>query len=150
MIGQAHIVPRFARCRGSERPIFVREFCVRNAPLVIAIPGDDGIARMRAYRALGRSHNAFDIREANLDLALEFPSFDTLRVAGNFGGESDLAAAAKYQRIVSIVVLPTLGIIHNAAAEGLGACLLILADLDPPVRSGFYFVHGRVTSLIES
>jgi hypothetical protein len=97
----------------------VREFCLGYSPLVIAIPSDDGIPRMCAYRALGRSHGTFDVCEANLDLALEFSSLDTLRVAGNFGRESALAAAAKYQRIVSIVVLSTLGIIHNAAAEGL-------------------------------
>ncbi len=125
------------------------EFRVGYAPLMIAIAGDDGIARMRTYRALGSSHDAFDVREANFDLALEFSSLDTVRVAGNLGRESGLAAAAKYQRIESIVVLSTPGIIHNAAAEGLGACLLILADLDPPVRSGFDFVQGCVTSLIE-
>ena len=111
-------MPRFSRRRGRQRPVFVREFCVGHAPLMIAIPGDNGIAGMCAYRALGCAHGAFDVCEANFNLALEFSSFDTLRVAGNFRRESGLAAAAKYQRILSIVVLSALGIIHNAAADG--------------------------------
>jgi len=86
--------------------------------MVTAVACQDRIPRMRLNRPLGRSHDAGNVREANLYRAFEFSRFDTLWMAGNLGRESALSAAAKYQRMASYVVLLAAGIIHNAAAGG--------------------------------
>jgi hypothetical protein len=53
--------------------------------MVAAVARQDGIPGMRLNGALGRSYGAGDVREANLDLALEFSCLDMLRVAGYLG-----------------------------------------------------------------
>lgn len=53
--------------------------------MVPAVARQDGIAGMRLNGALGCSYDAGDVREANLDLALEFSRLDMPRVAGNLG-----------------------------------------------------------------
>jgi hypothetical protein len=53
--------------------------------LVSAVARHDGIAGMRLNGALGCSYDAGDVREANLDLALEFSCLDMPRMAGYLG-----------------------------------------------------------------
>jgi hypothetical protein len=53
--------------------------------MVTAVSRQDGIPGMRLNGALRRSYDAGDVREANLDLAFEFPCLDMLRVAGYLG-----------------------------------------------------------------
>src|ERR1700719_2391113 len=118
MVRQAHVMPGLAGDGWRYGPGFVRKFCVRHPPVMTAVACQDRIPRVRLNRALGRSHGAGSVREANLYLALEFSRLDTLWMAGNLGRESVLSAAVKYQRLAPSVVLLAAGIIHNAAAGG--------------------------------
>jgi hypothetical protein len=74
--------------------------------MVAAVARQDCIPGVCLDRALGRADNAGNVCEVNQNLAFELPCLDTLRMFGNLGGKSALSAAAKYQRIVSFVILP--------------------------------------------
>jgi hypothetical protein len=104
-VRKAYITAGLAGDGGWNCPVLMREFSMRNAPMMTAVAGQDCIAGMRVDRPFGGAYDASDVREANLDLAFQFPRLDMMGIAGDFGGISAFTATAKYQRSASSIVL---------------------------------------------
>src|SRR4029077_7126535 len=105
MVRQTPVVAGFARNRGGDGLVFVQELSMRDAPMVAAVAGHDGIPGGRVHGAFRRAQDAGLIGKPDLHLAFQFSRLDMLRMAGDLYGETALPATAKYQRIASFVIL---------------------------------------------
>src|SRR6202046_114752 len=97
---------------------------MRTPPLVPAVSGQYRVPRMRVHHPFPRAHDTGHVGEAYFHLTVQFSRLDMVGIARDLGGVPAFPAAAKYQLIVSFVILMIAGIIRSAADRRISLLLI--------------------------